>query len=54
MAGIELDMAVPGQSDGTLNGRRYFTCMPDRAFFTYLRNCRRDRRFTSPGWSDMV
>ena len=32
-------------SDGTFQGKRYFTCPPRKGFFVHLRNCRRDSRF---------
>lgn len=34
-----------GCSDGTFNGRRYFQCNPQRAFFVSLSQCRKDSRF---------
>jgi len=49
MAGIDLELPIPGLTDGTANGRRYFTCLPERALFTYLKNCRTDPRFAFQG-----
>ena len=33
-------------SDGTFGGERYFTCPEGRGFFTLLKHCRQDARFT--------
>lgn len=33
-------------SNGTFRGERYFTCPEGRGFFTLLKHCRQDARFT--------
>lgn len=47
MAGIELEEEISGLTDGTLNGRRYFDCSPNKAFFVALCDCSKDCRFSS-------
>lgn len=32
-------------TDGTFNGKRYFSCPPRKAFFVRLSHCRKDSRF---------
>lgn len=45
VAGIEMEEEHVWCSDGTFNGRRYFQCNPQRAFFVNLNQCRKDSRF---------
>ncbi|UYV63455.1 CYLD [Cordylochernes scorpioides] len=45
LAGVELEEEHPGCTDGTLNGKRYFTCPPHKAYFVRLNQCRKDSRF---------
>ncbi|XP_054164962.1 ubiquitin carboxyl-terminal hydrolase CYLD-like [Oppia nitens] len=47
MAGIELEDELPGLSDGTYNGRRYFECAPRKGYFVKLNQCLKDSRFAS-------
>lgn len=47
IAGIELEEEISGLTDGTLNGRRYFTCPINKAYFISLWECSKDRRFNS-------
>lgn len=45
VAGIELEDEIAGLTDGTLNGRRYFDCSINKAYFVPLNECSKDRRF---------
>ncbi|KAM4739111.1 ubiquitin carboxyl-terminal hydrolase CYLD isoform 2-T2 [Anableps anableps] len=44
MVGLELEEDL-GVSDGTIKGKRYFSCLPRRALFVKLKSCRPDSRF---------
>ncbi|XP_056129058.1 ubiquitin carboxyl-terminal hydrolase CYLD [Lampris incognitus] len=43
--GIELDYDVNGCSDGTYDGKRYFSCKGNRALFVPVTKCSPDSRF---------
>ncbi|XP_055933265.1 ubiquitin carboxyl-terminal hydrolase CYLD-like isoform X3 [Argiope bruennichi] len=45
VAGIEMEEESSSCTDGTFNGKRYFTCSPRKAFFVRLSHCRKDSRF---------
>ncbi|XP_076323351.1 ubiquitin carboxyl-terminal hydrolase CYLD-like [Tachypleus tridentatus] len=45
VAGIEMEEEGLGCTDGTFNRQRYFTCPPNKAFFVFLNQCRKDSRF---------
>lgn len=47
IAGLELEEEINGLTDGTLNGKRLFTCPPNRAYFISLQDCSKDSRFNS-------
>lgn len=47
VVGIELEEEISGLSNGLLNGKKFFTCPPNKAYFTELQNCRQDSRFPS-------
>lgn len=47
VAGIELEEEIDGLTDGTLNGRRYFICPKNKAYFVQLHECSKDSRFTN-------
>ncbi|KAK7063093.1 hypothetical protein SK128_004549 [Halocaridina rubra] len=45
VAGVEMEDAKDGISDGTFSGKRYFTCATGKALFVPLRMCHKDSRF---------
>ncbi|MCL4122230.1 UNVERIFIED_CONTAM: hypothetical protein GTU68_024120, partial [Idotea baltica] len=45
VAGIEMEDLEDGLSDGTLKGKRYFSCPLGKALFVPLARCAKDRRF---------
>ncbi|XP_069943847.1 ubiquitin carboxyl-terminal hydrolase CYLD isoform X4 [Cherax quadricarinatus] len=45
VAGVEMEDAEDGLSDGTFSGKRYFTCPTGKALFVPLRMCHKDSRF---------
>ncbi|XP_021004113.1 ubiquitin carboxyl-terminal hydrolase CYLD isoform X2 [Parasteatoda tepidariorum] len=45
VAGIEMEEESSSCTDGTFNGKRYFTCPPRKAFFVRLTHCKKDSRF---------
>ncbi|XP_054720365.1 ubiquitin carboxyl-terminal hydrolase CYLD-like isoform X2 [Uloborus diversus] len=45
VAGIEMEEESSSCTDGTFNGKRYFTCPSRKAFFVRLSHCRKDSRF---------
>ncbi|RXG52925.1 hypothetical protein Avbf_10754 [Armadillidium vulgare] len=45
IAGIEMEDSEDGLSDGTLKGKRYFSCSQSKALFVPLSMCAKDRRF---------
>ena len=45
VAAVEMEDAEDGLSDGTFNGKRYFSCLPGKALFVPLRMCVKDGRF---------
>ncbi|XP_035214266.1 ubiquitin carboxyl-terminal hydrolase CYLD-like isoform X1 [Stegodyphus dumicola] len=45
VAGIEMEEESSSCTDGTFNGKRYFSCPPRKAFFVRLSHCRKDSRF---------
>ncbi|KAK4303765.1 hypothetical protein Pmani_024251 [Petrolisthes manimaculis] len=45
VAGVEMEDAEDGLSDGTFSGKRYFSCPVGKALFVPLRMCHRDSRF---------
>ncbi|XP_045582546.1 ubiquitin carboxyl-terminal hydrolase CYLD isoform X2 [Procambarus clarkii] len=45
VAGVEMEDAEDGLSDGTFSGKRYFTCPAGKALFVPLRMCHKDSRF---------
>ncbi|RWS05782.1 Ubiquitin carboxyl-terminal hydrolase CYLD-like protein [Dinothrombium tinctorium] len=47
VAGIELEEECTGCTDGTWNGKRYFSCAPKRGYFVRLSQCKKDSRFVS-------
>lgn len=47
IAGVELEEEIAGLTDGTLNGRRYFVCPVNKAYFVSLCECSKDSRFCS-------
>ncbi|XP_077993432.1 ubiquitin carboxyl-terminal hydrolase CYLD-like isoform X2 [Glandiceps talaboti] len=48
VVGVELEEDMErGTTDGTFQGKRYFSCPPSRGIFVYYEKCRPDSRFTS-------
>ncbi|KAG8198988.1 hypothetical protein JTE90_001788 [Oedothorax gibbosus] len=45
VAGIEMEEESSSCTDGTFNGKRYFSCPSRKAFFVRLSHCRKDSRF---------
>ncbi|RWS31794.1 Ubiquitin carboxyl-terminal hydrolase CYLD-like protein [Leptotrombidium deliense] len=47
VCGVELEEECVGCTDGTWNGKRYFSCAPKRGYFVRLSHCKKDSRFVS-------
>ncbi|KPM04948.1 ubiquitin carboxyl-terminal hydrolase CYLD-like protein [Sarcoptes scabiei] len=47
VAGIELEEEISGLTSGTLNGKKYFHCPMNKAYFVSLEECSKDERFCS-------
>ncbi|CAG0888456.1 unnamed protein product, partial [Darwinula stevensoni] len=45
LAGLEMEEEMETLTDGTLNGKRYFSCPPLKGLFLPLTKCRKDQRF---------